>query len=73
MASERLDQATMRLETARMTNFRACRDIAVHFNEHVTLLVGENDAGRARSWMRCAQQRLQPPSGGPCGSTQSGI
>lgn len=37
----------MRLEEARLKNFRQCYETTVRFSEHVTLLVGENDAGKS--------------------------
>ena len=37
----------MWLEKLRITNFRSCKDTTVHFNEDLTLLVGENDGGKS--------------------------
>jgi putative ATP-dependent endonuclease of OLD family len=37
----------VRLKNLELTNFRSCRDTRVVFSEHLTLLVGENDAGKS--------------------------
>ncbi len=37
----------MRLAQVRVENFRSCYDTTVDFSEHLTLLVGENDAGKS--------------------------
>ncbi len=37
----------MRLETVRVQNFRSCYDTTISLSGHLTLLVGENDAGKS--------------------------
>jgi putative ATP-dependent endonuclease of the OLD family len=37
----------MQLQTATIANFRSCRETSVQFNGTLTLLVGENDAGKS--------------------------
>src|SRR4051812_36062095 len=37
----------MRLRTATIANFRSCRKTTVQFNGNLTLMVGENDAGKS--------------------------
>jgi putative ATP-dependent endonuclease of OLD family len=37
----------VRLETARFKNYRSCRETTVRFSKYLTLLVGENDAGKS--------------------------
>ena len=50
----------MRLETLSLKNYRSCYDTTVKFAEHVTLLVGENDAGKSTI---INQLQIQPLAG----------
>ena len=52
----------MRLESAAITHFRACRSTTVRFSDHLTLLVGENDAGK--STILDALRAATPPASG---------
>ena len=54
----------MRIKRVHIKNFRSCYDTGVEFSEHLTLLVGENDAGKSNivDALRCA---TPPASGRP--------
>jgi len=38
---------SMRLERVHLKNYRSCYDVNIDFSEHLTLLIGENDAGKS--------------------------
>jgi putative ATP-dependent endonuclease of OLD family len=54
----------MRLDSLDLTNFRSCRETTVHFAKHLTLLVGENDAGKSNI-VDALRLSLPPVSGRP--------
>ncbi|MHB1342527.1 MAG: ATP-dependent nuclease [Coriobacteriia bacterium] len=54
----------MRLASARLTNFRSCYDTRIEFSEHLTLLVGENDAGKSNI-VDALRAAITPVSGYP--------
>jgi putative ATP-dependent endonuclease of OLD family len=54
----------MRLEALRLKNFRSCYSTNVEFAEHVTLLVGENDAGKSNI-VDALRLAVPPVSGRP--------
>jgi ABC-type uncharacterized transport system ATPase subunit len=74
---------SMRLETIDVQNFRSCYDTRVSLADHLTLLVGENDAGKSslidairlsvppvsgRNLSRPLRQMIRISSVRPCGS-----
>jgi putative ATP-dependent endonuclease of OLD family len=52
----------MRLKHLDLSNFRSCYDTHVEFSEHLTLLVGENDAGKSNI-VDALRAALAPVSG----------
>ena len=44
----------MRIKNLKVKNFRSLKEIEVHFDDKVTCIVGENDAGKT-SLLKCIE------------------